>query len=154
MGPDVSDFTTRYSESRTTVEPADPTQPLEPDQSLGELLGRLSQDFGELVTTQVDLAKVEIKEEVTRAAKGGGLLGGGAVAAVLALLLLSHALAWGLSEIMDAGFAFLIVGLLWAVVAAILALQGRNKLQQATPVIPNTKETLKEDVEWARQQRN
>jgi uncharacterized membrane protein YqjE len=131
----------------------DPTEPLEADRSLGELLGRLSQDFGELVSTQVELAKVEIKEEVTRAAKGTGLLGGGAVAALLGVMLLSFALAWGLAEIMDAGFAFLIVGLLWMVGAAVLALRGRRQLRATTPVIPQTKETLKEDVEWARQQR-
>ena len=64
------------------------------------------------------------------------------------------ALAWGLAEMIDAGFAFLVVGLLWAVVAAVLALRGRQQLQQTTPVIPQTKETLKEDVEWAKQQKN
>ena len=142
----MSESTTSYSEARGVVEPADPAQPLEPDQSLGELLGRLSQDFGQLVTTQIELAKVEIKEEVTGAAKGAGLLGGGAVAALFGLLLLSHGLAWGLSEITDAGFAFLIVGLLWVVVAAILALLGRRKIQQATPVVPQ----IKRDAEGGR----
>jgi uncharacterized membrane protein YqjE len=138
---------------RSLEPPPDPTQPLEPDRSLGDLLGRLSQDFSELVSTQVELAKVEIKEEVARAAKGTGLLGGGAIAALLALLLLSFAAAWGLAEVIPAGLAFLIVGLVWAAAAAVLAIQGRQKLRTVTPVIPQTKETLKEDVEWARQQR-
>jgi uncharacterized membrane protein YqjE len=132
--------------------PMDPTQPIEPDRSLGELLSRLSTDFGELVSTQVELAKVEIKEEVSRAAKGTGLLGGGAVAAHMALLLLSFAAAWGLAEVMAAGLAFLIMGVIWAIAAAVLAMQGRKKLRTATPVIPQTKEELKEDVEWAKQQ--
>jgi uncharacterized membrane protein YqjE len=149
----MSDMSTGYAgpPAPTTDDPA---QPIEPDRSLGELLSRLSQDFGELVSTQVELAKVEIKEEVNRAAKGAGLLGGGAVAALIGVLLLSMALAWGLAEVMDAGFAFLVVGLIWMVVAAILALRGRQQLQTATPVIPQTKEELKEDVEWAKQQRN
>jgi hypothetical protein len=59
-----------------------------------------------------------------------------------------------LAEVMAAGFAFLIVGLVWAIVAGVLALRGRQHLQNVTPVVPATKETLKEDVEWARQQRN
>jgi uncharacterized membrane protein YqjE len=121
---------------------------------LGELLSRLSEDFGDLVSTQVELAKVEIKEEVSRAAKGSGLLGGGAVAAFLALLLLSFAAAWGLAEVMAAGIAFLLVGLVWAVVAAVLAVRGREKLQSARPLMPQTKESVKEDVEWAKQQKN
>ena len=69
----------------------DPTRPLEPDTSLPELLSRLSSDFGELVSTQVELAKVEIKEEIARAGKGAGLLGGGAFVAYLAVILLSFA---------------------------------------------------------------
>ena len=121
---------------------------------VGELLSRLSQDFGDLVSTQVELAKIEIKEEVTRAAKGTGLLGGGAVAGLMGCCCCRMALAWGLAEVMDAGFAFLIVGLIWVAVAAVLALRGRQQLRATTPVIPQTKETLKEDVEWAKQQRN
>jgi uncharacterized membrane protein YqjE len=151
----MSDRSTGYVAATPSVAPsADPAQPIEPDRSLGELIGRLSEDFGDLVSTQVELAKVEIKDEVRRAAKGTGLLGGGAIAALLALLLLSMALAWGLAELIDAGAAFLVVGLVWAVVAAVLALRGRQQLRATTPVIPQTKETLKEDVEWARQQRN
>jgi len=123
------------------------------EKSLGELVSQLSSDFSNLVSTQLELAKVEIKEEVGRAGKGAGMLGGGAVAAHLAVLLLSFAAAWGLSEAMPTGFAFLIVGLVWAVVAGVLALNGRNRLRDVEPV-PQTKDTLKEDVEWVKAQRH
>ena len=132
----------------------DPTQPVDPDHSLGELLSRMTTDLGELVSTQIELAKVEIKEEVGRAGKGAGLVGGGAVAGLMALLLLSFAVAWGLEEVMPAGVAFLLVGLVYAVVAAILIPRGRDQIKSATPVVPETVESLKEDVEWARQQRS
>ncbi len=62
-----------------TVEPGpapDPTQPVEPDQSLGELVNRMTTDVGQLVSTQIELAKVEIKDEVARAGKGAGMVGG------------------------------------------------------------------------------
>jgi uncharacterized membrane protein YqjE len=147
----MSEVSATYGPAASAA-PADPTEPLEPDASLGELLGRVSQDFGDLVSTQMELAKVEIKEEVGRAAKGAGFFGGGAVAGLLAVMLLSFALAWGLAEVMPAWVAFLIVGLVWAAVAAVLALQGRQQFQAATPVLPQTKESLKEDVEWARHQ--
>jgi len=137
----------------TTVDAnRDPTKPLESDKSLGELLGRLTKDFSNLVSTQVDLAKLEIKEEVTRAGKGAGILTGGAAVAYLALLLLSFAAAWGLAEVMPTGFAFLIVGGIWLVVAGVLFLTGRKELKAVNPVPEQTKATLQEDIEWARQQ--
>ena len=36
----------------------DPTKPMDADKTLGELLSRLTGDFGDLVSTQVELAKV------------------------------------------------------------------------------------------------
>jgi len=103
----------------------DPTKPVDPDHSLGDLLSRLTEDFGDLVSTQVELAKVEIKEEVTRAGKGAGMLTGAGVVAYLAITLLSFAAAWGLAEVMPEGVAFLIVGVIWAIVAGVLYSTGR-----------------------------
>ena len=131
----------------------DATEPIEADKSLGELVSQLSADFSDLVSTQIELAKVEIKEEVTRAGKGAGMITGGGLAAYLAVVLLSFAAAWGLSEAMPTGWAFLIVGVVWAAVAAFLVLTGRNQLRSVHPVPEQTKESIKEDVEWAKQQR-
>ena len=96
--------------------PPSDTEPIEADKPLAELLSQLTSDFSSLVTTHIELAKVEIKEEVTKAGKGAGLLGGGAFAGVMAVLLLSFAAAWGLAEVVPEGVAFLIVGLVWAAV--------------------------------------
>ncbi len=44
--------------------------------------------------------------------------------------------------------------LLWGAVAGVLALQGKNKLQDAAPPAPEqTIETVKEDVQWAKTQK-
>ncbi len=131
----------------------DPTQPREADKSLGELLNRLTNDFGDLVSTQVELAKVEIEDEVRRAGKSAGLFTGGGVSAHLAVLLLSFAAAWGLAEVMPTGWAFCIVGLVWAAVAAVLFLTGRKELD-AMRGMPESKAAIEEDVEWARQQKS
>ena len=135
-------------------QPTDPSEPIASDQSLGELVSRMTSDVSALVSTQIELAKVEIKEEVARAGKGAGMVGGAAIAGLLALLLVSFAAAWGLADVVDAGWAFLIVGLVYAAVAGVLFLRGRDQIRSAKPVVPETKETLKEDVEWARQQRS
>ncbi len=131
--------------------PPTATEPMDPDRSMSELLTQLTSDFSGLVTTHIELAKVEIKEEVTKAGKGAGMLGGGAFAAAMAVLLLSFAAAWGLSEIVPEGVAFLIVGLVWAAVAAVLAITGKQKLAEAR-MPQQTVQEVKEDAQWVRQQ--
>ena len=131
-----------------------PTEPKAPDKSLGQLFSDLTSDLSTLMRKEVELAKVETKDEVSRAAKAGGLLGGGAVAGYFALLFLSFALAWLLDEWMHTALAFLVVGLVYAVAAALLALRGRDRLQSVDPVPRQTVETLKEDVQWAKAQRS
>jgi uncharacterized membrane protein YqjE len=133
-------------------QPHDPSQPIDPEQSLGELLGRVSRDFSQLVSTQVELAKVEIREEIAAAGRGAGILTGGAFCAYMAVILLSFAAAWGLSEIVPEGVAFLIVGAVYAVAAAVLLPKGKDRLSQIRPVPEKTAETVKEDVQWAREQ--
>lgn len=140
---------------RTDTPPADSTQPIDPDHSLTELVSQMTADVGQLVSTQIELAKVEIKEEVARAGKGVGMVGGGGLAAYFAVLLMSFALVYGLANLIDSlGWAFLIVGLLYAIVAAVLVLKGREQINTATPIAEQTVETLKEDLEWARQQKS
>lgn len=114
-----------------TVEPVSDTEPKQPDTSLAELMGRLGDDVSSLVTTQLEIAKAELKQEATQGAKSAGLLGGGAVAGYLAVLLLSFALAWGINDAVENPWAgFLVVGVLWGIVAAILAATGKKKMDE------------------------
>jgi uncharacterized membrane protein YqjE len=140
------------SETSRVSPPADPTRPKGADQSMGELVSKLTADIGDLVSTQIELAKVEIKEEVTRAGKGAGLLGGGAFAAYMGVLLVSLAAAWGLSEVVPEGVAFLIVGLVWIAAAVVLARKGRTNLQAVSAVPQRSIEEVKKDVEFAKDQ--
>jgi uncharacterized membrane protein YqjE len=141
------------STDTTRTTPPSATEPIEPEKSLNELISELTTDFSNLVSTHVELAKVEIKEEVKKAGMGAGLLSGAAVAALMTLLLLSFAAAWGLSEIVPEGVAFLIVGLVWAVVAGVMAVVGRQRLAQ-TKGPEKTVQEVKEDAQWIRQQAN
>jgi uncharacterized membrane protein YqjE len=134
--------------------PPDPAEPIEPDQSLSDLVGRMTNDVGKLVSTQIELAKVEIKEEVRRAGKGVGMVGGGGLAGWFALLLVSMGIAFGIGNAMDSvGWGFVLVGLVYAAIAAGLVLKGKQQITSATPVAEQTIESIKEDVEWARQQK-
>jgi uncharacterized membrane protein YqjE len=136
----------RRSNAAEIVEATDGAEP-----SLAELLSRTTQDLSGLLRNEVELAKVELKEEATVAARAGAMIGGAGVLGHLALLLALFAAAWGLDAVMPTGFAFLIVAVVVGIVAAVLFVIGRNRLKEATPVAPQTAETLKEDVEWAKQ---
>ena len=124
----------------------------EGERTLGELFGSLTSDLSELMRSEMELAKVELKEEAGKAGKAAGMLGAGALLGYLALTLVAFAAAWGLAEVIDAGWAFLVVGIVVGAVAAALALTGKKRLDTVSPVPDQTVETLKEDARWARAQ--
>ena len=125
-----------------------------PDASdpLSELLRTATSDMSTLFRQELELAKVEIKEDARRAGKVGGMFGAGAVTALFALLFLSFALAWLLDQFMPRALAFLIVGVIYGIAAAVLFLRGKEQAKHLSPPAPQTVETLKEDVQWAKQQ--
>jgi uncharacterized membrane protein YqjE len=122
--------------------------------SLGELISRTTADLGRLLRDEIDLAKVEIKEEVRTAGRAGAFIGAGALLGYLALALLSFAAAWGLAEVVATGVAFLIVGVIVGIAAGIAVVIGRRDLAAVDPVPTQTVETIQEDVQWAKQLRS
>ena len=134
----------------TTPDPVTSTD----QRSLGEVVSDLSTDLSTLMKQEVQLAKVELKEEVTKVGKGAGMLGGAGFAGWFVLLFLSLALTFLLDDWLPIEAAALITAGLWAVVAAVLAVIGRKELQEANPQLPQTRQTLKEDVQWARAQKS
>ena len=117
-----------------------------------DLLRRISSDLSHLVHTEVELAKVEIKDEVMTTVKAAGFLGGTGLSGYFVLLMLSFAAAFGLAEVMAVGFAFLIVGVLYGAAAGTLFVLGRKKLAAITLVPKKTVRTLKEDLSWLKEQ--
>jgi uncharacterized membrane protein YqjE len=120
------------------------------ERSVGELLKELSTETSTLVRKEMELARAELQQQGKRAGKGAGLLGGAGVTALLALGSLTATVIALLDTAMETWLAALIVTVIWGAIAGVLALQGRNKLQDATPPAPQTVETLKEDVRWAK----
>ncbi|HEX4255846.1 MAG TPA: phage holin family protein [Streptosporangiaceae bacterium] len=112
--------------------------------SVGELVGHVAQDLSTLMRQELDLAKAEVKQEVTKTAKGAGMLGGAGFAGYMVVLFGSIALWWGLANLMDQGWAALVVTGLWAVIAAVLFVVGRARLKQVNPKPEQTVETVKE----------
>lgn len=135
-----------------TVEPKPGAPRVEEERSLGELFGELTRELSELMRDEVKLARTELQQEARKAGKVGGMFGAGGLIGYTALLLLSFAAAWGLAEVMAAGFAFLIVGAVHALIAVFLLMRARARAKEVRPVPDETIETLKEDAEWARAQ--
>ena len=128
-------------------------QPID-DRSLGQVVSDLSSDLSTLMKQEVQLAKVELKEEVSKVGKGAGMVGGAGFAGWFVLLFLSLALTFLLDNWLPVEAAALITAGIWAVVAAVLAVIGRKELREANPQLPQTQQSLKEDVQWAKAQRS
>ncbi len=124
------------------------------DQSIGSLIGRLSTHLSKLMRQEMALAKAEIREEVKQAGKGAGMLGGAGFAAWMVAVFASLTLMFLLGLAIDLTWAALIVTLLWAAVGAALFVVGRNQLKQVNPKPEQTVESLKEDKEWLKAQKN
>jgi uncharacterized membrane protein YqjE len=129
------------------------TEPKRPEMSLGELFSEMTSDVSTLFRKEIELAKVEAREEVGRTKQAAVMFGIAGVSALLALAMLSTALAWWLDEAMHPAVAWAIVGALWVIAAAITASMGRKRLKEMQG-LPKTKQTIKEDVEWAKQQKS
>jgi hypothetical protein len=124
------------------------------DQPLPELMKTLANQTTSLVRQEIDLAKAEFSEKGKKAGQGAGMFGGAGVIGFLAFAALTAAAILGLATALPDWLAALIVGLVYAAVAGVLALQGKNKVQEAGPPVPEqTVETVKEDVEWAKTQK-
>jgi len=120
------------------------------ERGIGELVKDLSSQTSTLVRKEIELARSELQQQAKSAGKGSGMLGGAAVAGLLTLGALTATLIALLSEAMATWLAALIVTALWAVIALVLAKTGQRALQRATPPAPQTVETVKEDIQWAK----
>ena len=79
------------------------------------------------------------------------MFGGAGVFGLYALGALTATGVLALATAVAAWLAALIVAVVLGAIAGILALQGKNKVQEATPPLPEqATESVKEDVQWAK----
>jgi len=120
------------------------------DQSLGQLVGELTGDLQKLFRQELELARLEIKSEATKAGKAAGMLGGAGFAGYMVAVLLSLAAVFGLWEVMPLGWAAVIIAVIWGIAGAVLYTMGRTRMKAVSPKPEQTVDTLKEDAQWAR----
>ncbi|HEX3327006.1 MAG TPA: phage holin family protein [Actinomycetota bacterium] len=121
------------------------------DHSIAELLRQLSQETATLVRQEMELAKAEVAQKGKKAGAGAAMFGGAGAAGLATLGAFTAFLILVLNTFMDAWLAALIVTLVYGAITAVLIMRGKEKVQEAgSPVPEQTVDTIKEDIEWAK----
>jgi lipopolysaccharide export LptBFGC system permease protein LptF len=117
-----------------------------PDASTAELVRQLSDQTSTLIRDEMALVKAEISEKGKKAGIGAGMFGGAGIFGFYAFGAFTAALIAVISLGVDTWIAAAIVTVVYAAIAGVLALQGKNKVQDATPPVRSV-ESVKEDIQ-------
>jgi uncharacterized membrane protein YqjE len=108
--------------------------------SLGEIVAEVSEKASLLVREEIELAKAEVKEKISKLTKGAAVAGAAGVFLVFGVTTFFHGLAWFLDDVFNwednnwAGFAVVTALLfLLAILAGLLALRLFKKGSPPTP---------------------
>ena len=120
-----------------TIAPREPATPVhDTDPTIGRLVTDASRDISTLISKEIQLAKSELKVSVRTGGISIGLFAGAAFIAVLGVIMLSVAFAYFLNwngAGLDLHWAFLVVFLVYLLVAALLGYLGLRKVKQVSP---------------------
>lgn len=115
------------------------------EETLGALFATASRDLSTLIRSEIELAKAELRSDVKHGIAGGAMFGAAAFLGVLALILLSIAAAYGLVAAgLHPALAFLVVAVVFLLVAGVLAFAGKKSVSKVGPperTIRTSKET-------------
>jgi uncharacterized membrane protein YqjE len=110
------------------------------DKSLGDVVAEVSEKASLLVREEIELAKAEVKDKVSKLTKGAGVAAAAGVFVVFGITTFFHGLAWFLNDVFNwednnwAGFAVVTAVLfLLAILAGLLALRLFKKGAPPTP---------------------
>jgi hypothetical protein len=123
------------------------------ERSLGDLFGELSQQTSTLVKKEIELARLEVTRSVTGMARSSAMIAVGGVIGYAGAIVVLIGLGWLLAGLgLPVWLAFVLVGGLTLAIGAFLAYRAMNAMKQVNVVPERTVETIKEDVEWAKDQ--
>jgi uncharacterized membrane protein YqjE len=109
------------------------------DKSFGEVVAEVSEKASLLVREEIELAKAEITDKVSKLTRGAAIAAAAGVFAVFGVVMLFHTLAWFLNDLFDwtsvwPGFALVTAGLfLLAGLAGLIAYRLFKKGAPPTP---------------------
>jgi uncharacterized membrane protein YqjE len=130
--------------------PAAPPPPPATDASLGDLVRELAQDSATLIRQEMELAKIEMRENFRSFARSAMMLAVGGGVLLVGLLVLTAFLVVLLGDLLDNYWlGALIVGALYALVGGILLMRGKSNLEEENLRPDHTIASLQEDKRWA-----
>ena len=116
-------------------------------QTLGALIHQLSRQIPDLVRSEIRLAQAEVAQKGKRAGVGIGMFSVAGLLAFFGIAALVTTAILGLTYVVDAWLAALIVALVLLAGAAAAGLAGKNKVAEATPAAPEKAiQGLKDDL--------
>ncbi len=119
---------------------------------LGELFSDLLAGFNRMVHEEVELAKAEMSEKISKAVVYIVLLAIGAFLAYAGLLAVLAACISALARVLPFWLSALLVGLVALAIALGFLIFGIQGLKRSNLRPQQTIETVKEGVEWAKRQ--
>jgi uncharacterized membrane protein YqjE len=123
------------------------------ERSLGDLFSELAHETSTLVRQEVELARAELSEQASHAARPVASLVLGGVIAFAGLLAVVAGVILALAELgLPSWVAALLVGLVLAGIGGLLVLQARSAIKRTDFKPRRTIETLKEDQAWVKEQ--
>lgn len=125
------------------------------ERSIGELFGQLTQDMTLLVRQEIQLARTEMSDKLSRFTSNLLSVGAGGFVAYLGGLALVAALILAIRDLANISLALsaVIVGAVLAIVGYVMLQRGLKELKRVDLAPRRTVETLKDDVQWAKEQR-
>jgi uncharacterized membrane protein YqjE len=121
------------------------------DRSFTDLFQDILRNLQEMIRSEVELAKAEIREEAAKAFSSGVWLMAGGVAALLALLFVMWTIVYALALVWPMWSAVLLVAIVLLVAASILLVVGVRRVRRVHPTPARTIESMRENVEWVKQ---
>jgi MFS family permease len=122
------------------------------ERPVGDLVKEATEQAQTLVRQEIELAKAELGEKGKKAGIGAGMFGGAGLFGLFAFGALTAAFIGAVDLAVPFWAAALIVAAVYGAIAGALALTGKNKVQEATPPVPEeTVDNVKEDIAWTKQ---
>jgi len=123
------------------------------DRSLGELFGELSTETSTLIRKEMELARHELTRSAQTYVRNSMLIGVGGLVALAGSIVLLMGIASVLVRFgLASDLSFLLVGLVTLAVGAVVAWQAAQSLRKVSAVPERTVATIRDDVEWAKEQ--
>src|SRR5689334_339582 len=111
--------------------------------SFGDLVAMVTEQVTNLVKTEIDLARTELRDEATKAAKAGAMAGAAGMAGALGVGFASLAVARFLALFLPKGLAYAILAAAYGAGAAALLQRAREQMQEVRPVPEQAVQSLK-----------